>query len=231
VESNWTSAIFHAAQPESIDAALFANNSCLPPTASGYLPSQGCRLGGLPSYVVNISAANFNATVDPLMRQLQPCGSDNSLTVSLSSSQFANHSSFYDAISGRKTAGSGGVMSSRLLGRPQLSDLPLDTIQNYLKRAVKAQNATAGTYATIGLSGGPGVINQPSDRWGSLIPAWRSAYLHLYVGGESGEVNDEISPSALLASATDWTEENKEALWQEWAPEMGAYMNEANPYN
>lgn len=53
VQANWSSSIFHAAQPESIGAPLFANNSCLPPGVNGYLESQGCRLGGLPSYVVN----------------------------------------------------------------------------------------------------------------------------------------------------------------------------------
>lgn len=53
VESNWSSSVFHAAQPESIGAWIFANNSCIPPVALGYTESQGCRLGGLPSYVVN----------------------------------------------------------------------------------------------------------------------------------------------------------------------------------
>lgn len=53
VQANWSSSVFHAAQPESIGATLFANNSCLPSGVNGYLESQGCRLGGLPSYIVN----------------------------------------------------------------------------------------------------------------------------------------------------------------------------------
>lgn len=53
VQANWSSSIFHASLPESIGAPLFANNSCLPSGVSGFLESQGCRLGGLPSYVVN----------------------------------------------------------------------------------------------------------------------------------------------------------------------------------
>lgn len=53
VQANWSSSIFHAAQPESIGAPLFANNSCLPTGVNGFLKSQGCRLGGLPSYVIN----------------------------------------------------------------------------------------------------------------------------------------------------------------------------------
>lgn len=53
VQSNWTSSVFHSAQPESIGAPLFANNSCLPTGVDGYSQLQGCRLGGLPSYVLN----------------------------------------------------------------------------------------------------------------------------------------------------------------------------------
>jgi hypothetical protein len=53
VQANWSSSTFHQNLPESIGAPLFANNSCLPTGVNGFLQSQGCRLGGLPSYVVN----------------------------------------------------------------------------------------------------------------------------------------------------------------------------------
>jgi hypothetical protein len=53
VQANWSSSVFHASLPESIGATLFANNSCLPSGVNGFLETQGCRLGGLPSYVVN----------------------------------------------------------------------------------------------------------------------------------------------------------------------------------
>ncbi|KAJ5010991.1 FAD-linked oxidoreductase ZEB1 [Colletotrichum sp. SAR 10_99] len=53
VEKGWTSSDFHAAFPESIDYPLYANNSCLPPSATGYSAAQGCELGGLPEYIVN----------------------------------------------------------------------------------------------------------------------------------------------------------------------------------
>lgn len=53
VSANWSSSIFHASLPESIGAPIYANNSCLPSGVDGFLESQGCRLGGLPSYVIN----------------------------------------------------------------------------------------------------------------------------------------------------------------------------------
>jgi hypothetical protein len=53
VQSNWSSSVFHSSLPESIGAPLFANNSCLPAGVNGFLEPQGCRLGGLPSFVLN----------------------------------------------------------------------------------------------------------------------------------------------------------------------------------
>lgn len=79
----------------------------------------------------------------------------------------------------------------------------LPPIAANLRRAVTAQNATAGTFLTVGLSGGHGVINAPGDRWGALIPAWRSAYLHFFVGGSTGSVDETTSPRDLLASNAD----------------------------
>ncbi|KAI8261349.1 FAD-linked oxidoreductase ZEB1 [Colletotrichum sp. SAR11_239] len=64
VEKGWTSSDFHAAFPESIDYPLYANNSCLPPSATGYSAAQGCELGGLPdssgAYSLSIWTPNFN---------------------------------------------------------------------------------------------------------------------------------------------------------------------------
>ncbi|KAI5357832.1 putative FAD linked oxidase, FAD-binding, type PCMH, subdomain 2 [Septoria linicola] len=53
---------FHAALPCSIGATVFANHSCLPPDTDAYLPSKGCQLGGLPSYIVNATSPEQVAT-------------------------------------------------------------------------------------------------------------------------------------------------------------------------
>ena len=62
VDANWTSGIFHAARPESIDYPIWANNSCLPPGASGFNRQQGCELGGLPEFIVNATQECHVAT-------------------------------------------------------------------------------------------------------------------------------------------------------------------------
>lgn len=182
-------------------------------------------------WVFNTTASWLDATINPIVEQMRAFGDNSTLSISYSSSAAQNYTSFYKTISGSGTAGGGGVSASRLLGKKELVDVPSDTLKSYLRRSLVSQNATAGTFATIGLSGGPGVISTPPERWGSLIPSWRSAYLHFLVGGASGEVSDETSPKELLAANSQWIDENKEEFFREWAPEMGAYMNEANPYN
>lgn len=40
-----------------------------------------------------------------------------------------------------------------------------------------------------------------------------------------------LSPQNALAAAAAWAEENKEAVWREWAPNTRAYINQANPFS
>ena len=181
-------------------------------------------------WAYNMSQSHFDDLLKPVLSQMHDAGSDETITMSYSASQLENYTSFYSGISGSDTAGGGGVQSSHLLGHRHV-DLPHDTLKAYLKRAVVSQNATAGTYMTVGMSGGPGVINTPESRFGAVLPAWKTAYLHLLVGGASATPSADVTPSAALSSAADWLEETKESLWREWAPDSGAYMNEGNPYN
>lgn len=60
--SEWSSSVFHASQPESIGAPVFANDSCMPSADGDYVLSRGCHLGGLPSYIVNASTEAQVAT-------------------------------------------------------------------------------------------------------------------------------------------------------------------------
>ena len=62
VENDWTLSTFHASLPESIDYPIYANNSCLPPTASGYTKQKGCAVGALPQYIINATTEEQVAT-------------------------------------------------------------------------------------------------------------------------------------------------------------------------
>ncbi|PVH75376.1 FAD binding domain protein [Cadophora sp. DSE1049] len=169
--------------------------------------------------------------INPIASKIRAKGSNTTLTVTYSANVVSNYSTFYSSISGSDTAGGGGVTASRLLGRAHLSDLPDQKLVSYLRRSLVSQNVTAGTYATVGFSGGAGVHNAPKECWGSLLPAWKDAYLHMYVGGASSSVSGSMTPQVALQANAKWIEEEKESLFREWAPTSGAYLNEANPYN
>lgn len=180
-------------------------------------------------WAFNKTKEEFDDVTKEVRQELQAQAGNRSISITYSSAHAGNYSTFYKTISGSGTAGSGGVSSSHLLGRRHL-DIPHEQLKTYLKRALVAQNETEGTYMTVGLSGGLGVFNHSSEQFGALIPAWKSAYLHLLVGGASTAPNATLSPRAALSENARWLEEHKEKLWQEWAPDSGAYMNEGNPY-
>lgn len=174
----------------------------------------------------------MEALVQPVVKKLQSqYNKDNStLSISFSAGSPSNYSSFFSSISGDNSAGSGSLVSSRLLGRHELNDTPHQKVVSYIKTVLASKNETAGSSTTIGLSGGPGVINAPKERWGALLPTWRSTYLHEITTGADADPVEAGSPKTALLEAAEWLEEAKEPTWREWSPDSGAYLNEGNPY-
>ncbi|EKG19803.1 FAD linked oxidase [Macrophomina phaseolina MS6] len=185
--------------------------------------------GGQVFWAFNMSTADLSALVEPVVQRMRACGTNATLSVTFSASNQTDYRTFYSSISGSDVAGSSAVMSSRLVGRRQLVETPRADVVRYLRTALRAQNQTAGTYITVGLQGGPGVADVEEERWGSVNPVWRDTYLHVIATG--ADMDNSKNPKQVLADAADWMEDVKEAMWREWSPEMGAYMNEANPYN
>jgi hypothetical protein len=183
-------------------------------------------------WAFNTTPAAIETLLKPIMEELNPGNSTNSsVSVSFTASNLDTYMDFYSAISGDGAAGGESVVSSRLLGRKELVDTTQLDVVRFLKIALTSQNATEGTYSTIGLQGGPGVHNTPEERWGALLPAWRRAYLHFISNGATVQSVAAGSPKKALDSAAKWYEETREPMWREWAPTSGAYMNEANPFN
>ncbi|KAH7410612.1 putative isoamyl alcohol oxidase [Cadophora sp. MPI-SDFR-AT-0126] len=237
VNSSWdAAAVLFKALPDLMDAGI-AGAMTMASGQSSLKFSQ--TIGNGTSGVVagpvfwawNTTTEWMDNLINPIASKIRAMGSNATLSVTYSAKIMSNYSSFYSAISGSNTAGGGGVTASRLLGRAHLTDMPDEKLVSYLRRSLVSQNATAGAFATVGFSGGSGVQNAPKERWGALLPAWKDAYLHVYVGGASSTVNDTTSPQAALQANAKWIEEEKEALFREWAPTSGAYLNEANPYN
>jgi hypothetical protein len=117
-------------------------------------------------------------------------------------------------------------MTSRLLGRADLSGLPIPTLTSYLQRVLVSQTVGGSALGVFGLQGGPGPSDVAEARRGALNPAWRTAYVHFMSYGTY--VNTTIAPSTALKSAADWLTDTVEPVWREWSPGMGAYMNEGN---
>ncbi|RAK98119.1 putative isoamyl alcohol oxidase [Aspergillus ibericus CBS 121593] len=235
-ERSWDAAVRHlSALPDLMDAGLAG--ACM--VATGEMATSFGSLREFTTGVVikqvfwsfNSTPAAMEALVNPVLANItQAAGGNNSLTVSFSASNSGNYTSFYSAISGSEVAGGESLVSSRLLGRAELNDTPFYKQKEYLKIAMGSQNSTAGTYATVGLQGGPGVRNTPAEAWGALLPAWRSAYLHFISNGATVDSVAAGSPKLALESAARFNEA-KERMWREWSPNSGAYMNEANPYD
>jgi hypothetical protein len=128
------------------------------------------------------------------------------------------------------TAGGGSLLTSRLLGRGELSDIPIDHLVHYLQAISVAQGPSTGAGMLIfGLQGGPGPAKVSKEMRKSVLPAWRTAYVHLMAYGVS--LNETIAPSKSLAEGVDWIESVQEPVWRDWAPKMGAYMNEGNVFS
>lgn len=49
----WSNGTWHSQQPESIDYQIYANNTCLPKGASGFVEGRGCSNDAFPQYIVN----------------------------------------------------------------------------------------------------------------------------------------------------------------------------------
>ncbi|KAK2666886.1 FAD-binding, type PCMH, subdomain 2 [Fusarium oxysporum f. sp. vasinfectum] len=179
-------------------------------------------------YAYNTSPSAVQKLVNSTTKHLLTAsgGRNNSLiTIVPSELSESSYLSFFNNMNaaGSHTAGAMSMVSSRLLGRPELSELSQDKLVGYAKRLL------SHGFSVIGLQGGPGPAKVDKSMRGSLLPAWRSNYLHVMSYG--AKFNNALAPQDMLTEAAEQLEEGIESLWREWAPNTGAYMNEGNPFN
>ncbi|KAL1617073.1 hypothetical protein SLS54_008068 [Diplodia seriata] len=238
VDASWRAAATLLASLPDLQDAGFAGAAML---ATGevvrtFVPALTERTDGVTVtqvlWAFDVAPEEADALVKPVVEAIRAVDGGEALTVSWEAGNQTDYETFYASISGSNAAGSGGIVSSHLLGRKALVDTPVGDVAGYLRDGVLlAQNATAGTYVTIGLQGGPGVREVSEERWGAVNPVWRDAYLHVIATGADMDATAPGGPKKALSDAAEWLEEHKEKMWREWAPDMGAYMNEGNPYN
>ncbi|KAJ2978025.1 hypothetical protein NUW58_g7626 [Xylaria curta] len=181
---------------------------------------------------LNMTTEKMSDLLRPLQNNILSSLSDASVTSFKISdpSTNTNYTDFFLALNASPSAaGRAGLVTSRLLGRAQVSDLAVDELASYLQRTMASRIETDGTTLSIALQGGPGLRNIPRERRGAVNPVWRDTYLHII---ERTNIDTATNtPGVALREAGEWFEANKETIFREWAPDTGAYMNEANPFN
>ncbi|RMY67614.1 hypothetical protein D0863_07683 [Hortaea werneckii] len=236
VNASWDAAAsLMAAIPDFMDHGLGgAGTLATGQTASKFSPTLSNGTNGVAITQIlfgyNMTADCMSEIVQPLISELRGLYSNATLTVAFSATA-SNYTAFYSSISGSEAAGSGSLMSSRLLGRKELAQTPRDDVVGYLRTACLGQNATRGSYVTVGMQGGPVMSKISQARWGSVNPVWRSTYVHTIATGADFKAGTDEGPMKQLTLAGDWINHTKESMWQQWAPDTGAYANEANPFN
>jgi FAD/FMN-containing dehydrogenase len=179
----------------------------------------------------NSTASEVTALAEPVIAAIRnTTGSSNSsLSIIWSDPTVSPFDRNSSSKSPSESAGSGGLESSHLLGLAQLS-LPYKQVSSYLRRIMWTEPGSGSAMLILGLMAGPGVQNTPLERQGAVNPVWRKTYIHA-ISGSGPAAEDSATPNQIIKQSAEWYEIHREAVWREWAPNMGAYMNEANPYN
>ena len=184
----------------------------------------------VPGAVITPSFQGYNMTKTQMRRVLQELAgqavaSSDAGSIIAKPDNIQEYPSFFDffnsTTSSSSEAVSDGLMSSRLLGRAELST---NDAKLHLQRLLEHS-----PFILLALQGGRGPRNVPTELRGAVNPIWRKIYLHTLSFGAPMEATGV--PSVELKKAGEWAEEHPEAVWREWAPETGAYMNEANCFN
>ncbi|KAI5238172.1 FAD-binding domain-containing protein [Aureobasidium subglaciale] len=181
----------------------------------------------------NSTASNLTAKIRPIIAAINRATGNMTNNSSLSVQWSDPTVSLFDRTSNSKsasnTAGVGGLETSRLLGHAQLT-LPYKQVSSYLRRIMYTGPGAGRTMLILGLFAGPGVQNTSPERQGAVNPIWRSTYIHA-ISGSGPAAQESDTPAQIIKQSSEWYEAHREAVWREWAPNTGAYMNEANPYN
>ncbi|KAL4946938.1 hypothetical protein BDW69DRAFT_190708, partial [Aspergillus filifer] len=177
----------------------------------------------------NMTTAAMNATINKLTSKIQAVTHDRVKIILTAPSSSTYWESTKPDPMASQSSGASSLISSRLLGRRELSDLPHAERLKYLQGILAPATAGGGSMALFGLQGGPGTAATPEVRQGSAHPSWRRTYAHFMTYG--APVNSTADASTALATGIQWYEDNTEAIWREWAPNMGSYANEGNVFS
>lgn len=173
----------------------------------------------------NMTTHEMNVTINKLAAQVANSTRGNYLDFTHTA---PTSRSYYTPSGSSTNAGAVSLLTSRLLGRRELSEIAKPDLIQYLQEILVSQGST-GSMLLFGLQAGLGPANVPEAMRGSTHSAWREAYAHVMTYGAS--INATADPSESLKSGAEYYETVKEPVWRKWAPNTGAYMNEGNPFS
>ncbi|KAH7231735.1 uncharacterized protein BKA55DRAFT_695977 [Fusarium redolens] len=166
-------------------------------------------------YGYNTTTSTLKSLLEPTSHRMMTYAAVKGVKIVMAElNMAADYLSFFDVLNPNPSACSDiSLVSSRLLGHSQLTDLSLEDVQRHLYTIMNSQVEGEPSNMIIGLQGGPGPRDVSQDMRGGLNPAWRQAYLHvLSTGAKLNETNPNIQDDS-------------------WAPGSGSYINKANPFN
>ncbi|KIW33495.1 uncharacterized protein PV07_00341 [Cladophialophora immunda] len=217
-------AYFHNQLPELSDAGIMGYYFITPNNSASQ--SDPARMGSVSGFwfAPNKSVEETQHILAPMEQTIQKNAYNwtDAIFVSNVSAPVPDFTKFWLAFVTPQSVGSEVRLGSRLFDRAALKTDPAK-----LKRLFK-QTSPIPQYPILGhVVAGKGVKTVKNGIPGgsnSVLPAWRKAYAHIVLPRSWAFLNE----TAKIAATTQLREVETEAL-RELAPNMGAYVNEADP--
>ncbi|KAL8709577.1 MAG: hypothetical protein Q9220_005669 [cf. Caloplaca sp. 1 TL-2023] len=205
-------AYYHSQLPHLVKNGLmgYYNISSLSP----FEPSTPLNLAA-GVWILNTTVPVFDALMDPVLDHIKATYPVN---VTRSSRYVPNFYDWWKVYSPAGAAATESQLGNRLLDENALS-LPLDKIAGYLA------DSYSDLVTIFNLVSGPGMWNvQLAGGLGSMTPAWRRTVVEMIVPAVWSAHNTTLKISQLALLHNKWM-----PALRAWAPDTGAYLNEADP--
>jgi hypothetical protein len=192
-----------------------------------------------PIFSFGQSPEQMNNLIEPIIRNLtQTHGALLDIKYA-SPTTFPTYASFFSTFELEGAVAYEGIISSRLLGKAELTQRSAPDLTALVQKSMQPQNPDIGAILVMTMVGGKGPAETPKERRGALTEKWRSTYVHAVINGAFADISK--LPQVTLDEAGAWVNGNSEKIWESWKvggagvggvkDGMGSYMNEANLYD
>ena len=210
--------LFHSFIPSLSEAGVMGYYYATPRSESEADPSKRGKLQGV-LFLPEKTPAEAEKILAPLVTAVNSSNWDDRIYSEKGAIPYPAFSQQLAVQAASGDAGEDGRLSSRLLDHDALTSDPVK-----LKEALR--KSTPPPWLINGhLVAGPGVRNAvPAGGSNAVLPAWRRAYTHVVLSRSWPPLN-----ATLEKKLTDELREVEVRALKDLAPDMGAYVNEADP--